>query len=83
MLQIMPPAVFGLGQSGLMAAFDELFAVGAFFFELLGSGYLLYDVASLVFDDIMPQLANPVKMGLNYRLLLIGGIGTCGFWPIS
>jgi len=33
--------------------------------QLLGSGYLLHDVAALVFDDIMPQLANPVKMGLN------------------
>jgi len=48
-----------------LPAVDVLLPVDTFLFKPLSSGYLLHDVASLVFDDIMPQLDNPVKMGLN------------------
>jgi hypothetical protein len=52
-----------------LPAADVLFPVSAFLFELFGSGCLVYDVASLLFGNIMPRLAYIVKMGLNLRLL--------------
>ncbi|MBW1778952.1 MAG: hypothetical protein JRJ54_15430 [Deltaproteobacteria bacterium] len=63
--EIMPQAIRVLGQPRLPPAFDVLLPKRPLLLEFLGSGCLFYDVASLIFGNIMPRPHQPVKMGLN------------------
>jgi len=63
--EIMPPAVFGLTQSGLLAVLDMFFPIDTLLIVLLSARYLLHDVASFFLDDTITRISYFGKMGLK------------------